>query len=62
MYVIICSLREEPVKITKEVSRDKRQMRFNIFLVLNSVARIIICSLGEDPVKITKEVSRDKRR
>ena len=25
---IICSLREEPVKITKEAFRDKFQMRF----------------------------------
>ena len=27
-FVIICSLGEEPVKITKEASRDKFQMRF----------------------------------
>ena len=25
---VICSLREEPLKITKEASRDKFQMRF----------------------------------
>ena len=27
-HFIICSLGEEPVKITKEASRDKFQMRF----------------------------------
>ena len=27
-FIIICSLGEKPVKITKEASRDKFQMRF----------------------------------